>query len=169
MLVYSQKVHVRALLGVYPTFIRQYHLSQYRLLNELLTRHSLCSKFRLLHSTPTQLLTLFAVRLHSQRVEATSCTLALVIDQGTRLPDMAQFTPTRRALVDLPVNTFSTPSSMNSVGKASMGHKRQIQEVEEPEFAQPTSRVRVSPARSQSTLKDDALLGQVTHASSWLS
>lgn len=77
---------------------------------------------------------------------------------------MAQSTPTRRALIDLPINTFGTPSSMPPVGKTSMGHKRQIQEVEEPEFAQPTSRVRVSLARSQSTLKDKTPLGQVSHA-----
>ena len=77
---------------------------------------------------------------------------------------MAQSSPSRRALVDLPVNTLGTPSSMTTVGKASMGHKRQIQEVEEPEYAQSTSRVRVSPARSQSILKDDAPLGQVSHA-----
>lgn len=77
---------------------------------------------------------------------------------------MAQSTPTRRALVDLPVNTLGTPSSMTTMGKASMGHKRPIQEVEEPEFAQSTSRVRVSPARSQSTLKDDAPSGQVSQA-----
>lgn len=77
---------------------------------------------------------------------------------------MAQTTPSRRALVDLPVNSFGTPSSTSVVGKTSMGHKRQIHEVEEPEFAQPTSRVRVSPARSQSTLKDDAPSGQASHS-----
>ena len=76
---------------------------------------------------------------------------------------MALSTPTRRALVDLPVNTLGTLSGMTTVGKASMGHKRQIQEVEEPEFAQSTSRVRMSPARSQSTLTNDAPSGQVTH------
>ena len=76
---------------------------------------------------------------------------------------MALSTPTRRALVDLPVNTFSTPSSLITGEKASMGHKRQIQEVEEPEFAQPTSRVRMSTASSQSTLKDVAPLGQVSY------
>ena len=80
-----------------------------------------------------------------------------------RLLDMAQPTPSRRALVDLPVNTFSTPPSITAIRKAPMGQKRQIQEVEEPEFAQPTSRVRVSPARSQSTLKDDAASVQVSH------
>ncbi|CAD6590761.1 MAG: hypothetical protein ASARMPREDX12_004723 [Alectoria sarmentosa] len=79
---------------------------------------------------------------------------------------MAQSSPSRRALVDLPVNTLGTPSSMTTVGKASMGHKRQIQEVEEPEYAQSTSRVRVSPARSQSILKDDAPLGQTQPARS---
>ncbi|KAL9073613.1 MAG: hypothetical protein Q9161_002855 [Pseudevernia consocians] len=73
---------------------------------------------------------------------------------------MALSTPTRRALVDLPVNTLGTLSGMTTVGKASMGHKRQIQEVEEPEFAQSTSRVRMSPARSQSTLTNDAPSGQ---------
>ena len=76
---------------------------------------------------------------------------------------MALSTPTRRALVDLPVNTLGTLSGMTTVGKASMSHKRQIQEVEEPEFAQSTSRVRMSPARSQSTLTNDAPSGQVTH------
>lgn len=77
---------------------------------------------------------------------------------------MAQSTPTRRALTDLPVNTFGTPSSTTTVAKTSMGHKRQIQEVEEAEFAQPTSRVRVSPVRSQSTHTDDTSLGQVSHS-----
>ena len=77
---------------------------------------------------------------------------------------MAQSTPTRRALIDLPVNTFGTPPSMNKAAKTSMGHKRQIQEVEEVEFAQPTSRVRVSPVRSQNTLHDDTSLRQVSHA-----
>ena len=84
-----------------------------------------------------------------------------------RLLDMAQTTPSRRALVDLPVNTFSTPPSITAMRKAPMGQKRQIQEVEEPESAQPTSRVRVSPARSQSTLKDDAPPGQVSHPFLW--
>lgn len=77
---------------------------------------------------------------------------------------MAQITPSRRALVDLQVNTFGTPSSMTTVGKASVGHKRQIQEVDEPEFTQPTSRVRVSPARSQSATKDDGPSGQTQPA-----
>lgn len=77
---------------------------------------------------------------------------------------MAQSTPERRALVDLPVNTFGTPSSMTTVGKVSISHKRQIQEVEEPEFAQPTSRVRVSPARPQTTLIDDVSSGQTQPA-----
>lgn len=76
---------------------------------------------------------------------------------------MAQSTPTRRALIDLPVNTFGTPLSMTTVGKASMGQKRQIREVEEPEFPQATSRVRVSPVRSESTLKDDIPSRQVSH------
>ena len=75
---------------------------------------------------------------------------------------MAQTPPSRRALVDLPVNTLGTPSGMTSLGKASMGQKRQIQEVEEPEFAQPRSRVRVSPVRYQSTSKDNTPLGQVS-------
>lgn len=78
---------------------------------------------------------------------------------------MAQTTPSRRALLDLPVNTFGTPSSLTTAGKASMGHKRQIQEVEEPEFPQPTSRVRVSPAGSRNTPRNDAQLAQVSHVS----
>lgn len=76
---------------------------------------------------------------------------------------MAQTTPSRRALVDLPVNTFGTPSGTTTLGKAQMGQKRQIEEVEEPEFAQPRSRVRVSPVRSQSAPKDDVPSGQVGH------
>ncbi|KAK3175979.1 hypothetical protein OEA41_007301 [Lepraria neglecta] len=66
---------------------------------------------------------------------------------------MAHATPTRRALVDLPVNSFSTPSAVRAMGKKSTGNKRRIHEVEEPESAQPTSRVSLSPARSASTLK----------------
>ena len=75
---------------------------------------------------------------------------------------MAQTPPSRRALVDLPVNTLGTPSGMTSLGKASMGQKRQIQEVEEPEFAQSRSRVRMSPVRRQSTSKDNTPCGQVS-------
>ena len=75
---------------------------------------------------------------------------------------MAKTTPSRRALVDLPINTFGTSFSMTTSQKAAVGQKRQIQEVEEPEFAQPRSRVRVSPARSQSAPKDDAPPGQVS-------
>ena len=74
---------------------------------------------------------------------------------------MAQTTPSRRALVDLPVNTFGTPSGLTVMGKASMGQKRQIQEVDEPEFARPRSRVRMSAVRSQSSSKDHTPSGQV--------
>lgn len=77
---------------------------------------------------------------------------------------MAQTTPSRRALVDLPVNTFVSPSSMTTVGKPSMAQKRQIQEVEEPEFARPKARVRLSPVHSQSASKDDAPSGQTQPA-----
>ena len=75
---------------------------------------------------------------------------------------MAQTPPSRRALVDLPVNTLGTPSSLTSLGKASMGQKRQIQEVEEPEFAQSRSRVRVSPVRYQSIPKENTPSAQVS-------
>lgn len=113
-------------------------ISQSRLLNELLTTNLL---------------------------PPSSVCLALpALARSSQLLDMAQSTPTRRALVDLPVNTFGTPSSMSTTGKASVGHKRQIHEVEDPEFAQPTSRVRVSPVRSQSTLKYDASSGQTPPA-----
>ena len=77
---------------------------------------------------------------------------------------MAQTTPSRRALVDLPVNTLGTPLSTTTVGKASMAQKRQIQDVEEPEFAQSKARVRLSPVRPQSASKGDAPSGQVSHA-----
>ena len=83
-------------------------------------------------------------------------------DRNIRFLDMAQTPPSRRALVDLPVNTLGTPSGMTSLGKPPMGQKRQIQEVEEPEFAQPRSRVRVSPVRYQSTPKDKIPSGQVS-------
>ena len=78
---------------------------------------------------------------------------------------MAQTTPSRRALVDLPVNTLGTPSSITNVGKASMGQKRQIQEVGEPEFPQSRSRVRTSPVRSHSSPKDKTPSRQVSLAS----
>ena len=82
---------------------------------------------------------------------------------------MAQTTPSRRALVDLQVNTFGSPSNLTTLGKTSMGQKRQIQEVEEPEFAQPRSRVRVSPIHAHSAPKDGNSSGQVSHAFSSLS
>ena len=82
---------------------------------------------------------------------------------------MAQTTPSRRALVDLQVNTFGSPSSLTTLGKTSMGQKRQIQEVEEPEFAQPRSRVRVSPIHAHSAPKDGNSSGQVSHSFSSLS
>ena len=75
---------------------------------------------------------------------------------------MAQTPPSRRALVDLPVNTLGTPSTLTSLRKASMGQKRQIQEVEEPECEQPRSRVRVSPVRYQSTPMDNTPPAQVS-------
>ena len=78
---------------------------------------------------------------------------------------MAQTTPSRRALVDLPVNTFGTPTSMSTLGKAFMSRKRSIQEVEEPESAQPTSRVRLSPVSSQEAMNDDSPSGHVSHVS----
>lgn len=43
-----------------------------------------------------------------------------------------------------------------------MGQKRQIQEVEEPEFAPSRSRVRMSPVQCQSTPKDNYPSGQVS-------
>lgn len=68
---------------------------------------------------------------------------------------MAHATPTRRALVDLPVNTFGTPSEMNKPRKEAPSHmKRPFREVEEPEYTQPTTRVKVSPTRSQVTPSD---------------
>ncbi|MCJ1460879.1 hypothetical protein MMC28_011261 [Mycoblastus sanguinarius] len=67
---------------------------------------------------------------------------------------MAQASPTRRALVDLPVNTLGTPSSMHNTDKPFSSHKRAIDEVEEPEYTQPASRVCVSPSRPESTARN---------------
>ena len=70
------------------------------------------------------------------------------------LIEMAQASPTRRALVDLPVNTLGTPSSMHNTDKPFSSHKRAIDEVEEPEYTQPASRVCVSPSRPESTARN---------------
>ena len=74
---------------------------------------------------------------------------------------MVQATITRRALVDLPVNTFGTPPSMNTVGKDVMGQKRQIDAVTEPEYPWIASRVKASPARDQGRLRDEMSLPEV--------
>lgn len=67
---------------------------------------------------------------------------------------MALATPTRRALSDLPVNTLGTPSSTNNIGKETLCNKRPIEKVADPEYAQPVSRVRMSPP-SQTALPVD--------------
>jgi len=67
---------------------------------------------------------------------------------------MALATPTRRVLSDLPVNTFGTPSSKSNCGKETMSNKRPIQDVADPEYAQPAARVRIA-CRSQTTLQDE--------------
>ncbi len=67
---------------------------------------------------------------------------------------MALATPTRRALSDLPINTFGTPSTKGDIGKDALSNKRPIQVVADPEYAQPALRVRVSP-RSQTTLQGE--------------
>jgi len=46
---------------------------------------------------------------------------------------MAVATPPRRALGDLPVNKFGTPTLAFPTGKVTMSRKRPISEVEEPE------------------------------------
>lgn len=69
-----------------------------------------------------------------------------------KLRDMAQATPARPALVDLPLNIFGT-SRMNIMRKDPTSRKRPIQEVEDAESGTPPSRVCTSPTRSASTLK----------------
>lgn len=66
---------------------------------------------------------------------------------------MAIATPTRHALSELPVNTLGTPSMRSSIGKETTNNKRPILEVADPEYAQPMSRVRLSP-RPQPACKD---------------
>ncbi len=78
---------------------------------------------------------------------------------------MATVTPTRRPLSDLPVNTVGTPPTAGMMGKGNAGVKRQIHEVEKPEYAQPTARVRLSPVRSRSDTKDDTSLAEASPSS----
>lgn len=67
---------------------------------------------------------------------------------------MAHATPTRPALADLNVNTVGTPSKKGTLGKETSSQKRQIREVEDPEDTRPVSRVRLSPSRSKSPVKE---------------
>ena len=75
---------------------------------------------------------------------------------------MVQTTHTRRALVDLPVNTFGTPPSMSQVGKDGTGLKRPIDAVTEAEYPWVASRVKVSPASIQSCRRDEVSLEKVS-------
>ncbi len=68
---------------------------------------------------------------------------------------MAVATPSRRALVDLPVNTFGTPTGSAAKLIATMGRKRHISEVDEPHLPEPGSARRDLSTDSASTLKDD--------------
>jgi len=66
---------------------------------------------------------------------------------------MALGTPTRHALVDLPVNTFGTPSGTLFTDKSLAGHKRPIGQVDEPEMQENALRMRSSSTWSESTVK----------------
>ena len=72
---------------------------------------------------------------------------------------MTQFSAPRRALVDLPINTFGTPTKTNNPEKAA--GKRSIDLVTDPEY--PTPRVKMSPVRSQENSKIDGLLPKVSN------
>ena len=81
---------------------------------------------------------------------------------------MALATPTRRALLDLPVNTFGTqPTSSTTSMKATGngGLKRRLHEMEESEQLQPPPRVRLSQAAPQGTRVDIVLSEQASRAS----
>lgn len=75
---------------------------------------------------------------------------------------MAAATPSRRALGDLPINTFGTPPKTGMIGKLKTGIKRQIYEVDKLEYGQAASRVRLSPAFAQRTAKEDISLTQAS-------
>ena len=67
---------------------------------------------------------------------------------------MDQAIPARRALVDLPVNTFGTPSATINMDKPLSSHKRSIRDVEDTsDYSRPSSRVRVSPPSSAENMK----------------
>lgn len=66
---------------------------------------------------------------------------------------MAFATPTRRALVDLDINKYGTPSAVNPNYKEMASKKRSIREVEQPELPPSSSRARISPLRSERTFK----------------
>jgi hypothetical protein len=68
---------------------------------------------------------------------------------------MALPTPTRRALVDLPLNSFATPSAARDMGKEPTIHKRRIQEVKDLGLVPPASRLCLSPTRLASTVRDE--------------
>ncbi|KAL2043249.1 hypothetical protein N7G274_004309 [Stereocaulon virgatum] len=68
---------------------------------------------------------------------------------------MALPTPTRRALVDLPLNSFATHSAARYTGKGLAFHKRRFQEIEDLGFVPPASRLCLSPARLASTIRDE--------------
>ena len=74
---------------------------------------------------------------------------------------MSQATPTRRALVDLPVNTLGTPSAVGDDRKSSTTYKRPIEAVAEPEYPLAISRVKASATRPQNNLRDGMLLPDV--------
>ena len=79
---------------------------------------------------------------------------------------MAQATPTRRALVDLPINVFGTPSTTSTMRNLATSYKRQIDEVDDAEFAQPKSRICTLEAGSASNIKAESTQKAVCHASS---
>ena len=74
---------------------------------------------------------------------------------------MNQATPTRRALVDLPVNTMGTPSAIGNTRKSTTKHKRPIDAVAEPEYPLTPSRVKVPPFRPQKKFRDGMPLPEV--------
>lgn len=74
--------------------------------------------------------------------------------------NMAQATPTRRALVDLPVNTFGTPSALSNPGKGTPSHKRTVDAVSEPEYPRLKSPVKVLHTDPQKGRKDEMEVSQ---------
>ena len=81
---------------------------------------------------------------------------------------MALPTPTRRALVDLPLNSCAMPSAARDIGKEPGIHKRRIQEVEDLGSVQPASRPCLSPARLASTIRDERVGEEVRNVLSHL-